>query len=306
MVSFFFVGTKKGEGKKIGALVLTSFIWGVTFVAQSIGAEDIDAYTFMAGRSVLSFVFVMLKYALRHMLTGAGKGLVAPINDKGLIRAAGTSGFFLCVASILQQVGIAHTTTAKASFITTLYVIIVPVIASLFLKKKQGLGIWISVMLGVAGLYLLSMSGRVTLSFGDGIILLSAFVYAGQILVIDHFASGFDTICYSAVQFFVCSVMSGVMVIFFSDHDASAFIRAFPYVAFAGIFSGGIAYTLQIYGQKGTNPTIASLIMCLESVFGAIAGFVILHQALSARELLGCALMFLAIVLAQILPGRKV
>ena len=208
-------------------------------------------------------------------------------------------GFFLCAASAFQQVGIRYTTTAKAGFITALYVVIVPIL-SVFFGKSVKSRIWMCVALAVLGLYLLCMRGELSLSFGDGVVLVCAFLFACQIMTVDYFAPQVDTVRLSQTQFLVTALLSTVCMLLFEDLSTDSLIRALPSIAYAGVMSSGVAYTLQIIGQQNLNPAIASITMSLESVFAALAGWIVLGQSMTVRELAGCVLMFAAIILAQL------
>lgn len=286
-------------------LVLAAFVWGTTFVAQSIGAEKIGTFTFLAARSYIAataLIPVVLVY-----------GKVNPYRPKNeeeringrrlLIRGGIICGLFFFAGSSLQQAGIAYTTTAKASFITTLYVIIVPLFG-LLVGKKVGGKIWFCVALGVLGLYLLCMSEKLSLQKGDALVLLCAVLFSGHILVIDRFSPQTDGVRLSCIQFFTAAVIGTICMLIFEKPSWDSIMEAMPSLLYAGIFSGAIGFTLQIIAQQDLNPTVASLAMCLESVFGALAGWVVLGQTLTSRELIGCTLMFAAIVIAQLPIGK--
>ena len=213
-------------------------------------------------------------------------------------------GLALGVASCLQQVGIKYTTVGKAGFITAMYIVIVPILG-LFLGKKVGVKLWLSVIIAIAGLYLLCMSGSLTLQKGDLLVILCAFAFSVHIMVIDHFSPLTDGVKMSCIQFFVAGLVSLIPMFIAEGAPASGdLLRSWMPVLYCGVLSSGVAYTLQIIGQRGVNPTIASLVLSLESVISVLAGWAILHQTMSVREILGCVLMFAAIILAQ-LPDRK-
>lgn len=291
-------------------LLLTATIWGVAFVAQSVGMDYIGPFTFNAVRNAIGGLVLLPCIALLRR-TGDGKGGIpqderkaVSENRKNLLLGGICCGVMLFVASNLQQIGIQYTTVGKAGFITAMYIVLVPIL-SIFLGKKAGIKIWAAVVLSVAGLYILCMTGgRFSLQKGDLLVLLSAFAFSVHILVIDHFAPLADGVKMSCIQFFVCALLSAVCMWLFEEPDMGAILQAWIPVLYAGVLSCGVAYTLQIVGQRGMNPTVASLILSLESVISLIAGWVILGQALSAREISGCVLMFAAIILAQ-LPERK-
>lgn len=284
-------------------LILTAFIWGSAFVAQSVGAEYVGAFTFLASRSWLAGIALLpvIFFLQRSQRAGAGapQAAAAPGARRTLLLGGIACGAFLFMASAAQQIGIAQTTTAKAGFITAMYVLIVPVL-TLFMGRKVGKRIWLCVAMGVVGLYLLCMVGSLSLSRGDTMVLLCALLFSGHILIIDHFSPRTDGVKLSCIQFFVCAILSTVFMFLFEQPTWETIRAAAMPILYAGILSSGVGYTLQIVAQKEVNPTVASLSLSLESVFSALAGWAILGQALSLRELSGCALMFAAIVLAQL------
>lgn len=287
-------------------LVLTALIWGCAFVAQSVGAEYVGAFTFLAVRSWLGCIVLLPVIAvigkIRQKKEATRDSEAKKAELKLLIKGGIWCGIFLFTASYAQQKGLETTTTAKAGFITTMYVVLVPLV-SIFLGKKTGKKIWACVALGVVGLYLLCMKGSLRLSPGDTMVLICAFLYTGQILAVDHFAPQMDGIKLSWVEFFVTAVLASVCMFIFEAPRLENIMAAGLPLLYAGVMSTGVAYTLQVIGQKDLNPTVASIAMCLESVFSALAGWVLLGQGLTARELTGCILMFAAIVLAQ-LPDK--
>lgn len=284
-------------------LLLTAGIWGVAFVAQSVSMEHIGPFTFNAVRNMLGAVVLLPCILLRNKCSGKQKwdeGLKIKQNPRELLISGIICGVILFVASNLQQIGIQYTSVAKAGFITAMYIVLVPTLG-IFLRKKVGAKIWVSVCIAVVGLYLLCMTDRhFSLQKGDVLVLLCAFVFALHILVIDYFAPRVDGVKMSCIQFLVCSVLSGICMVLFETPQVSQLVAAWLPIMYAGAMSCGVAYTLQIVGQKGMDPTVASLILSLESVVSVIAGWIILHQRLSVRELAGCAFMFTAIVLVQL------
>lgn len=293
-------------------LLLTATIWGTAFVAQSSGMEFVGPFTFNCVRNIIGgLVLIPCVFLLRWMKmkdvadgeNGEKKPVQISVTKAELIGGI-CCGAALCAASNLQQVGMQYTTVGKAGFITALYVVIVPIMG-LFFKKKASFIVWICVALSVVGLYLLCMTeGSFSLAYGDLLVLFCALMFSVHILVIDHFSPKGDGVVISCIQFFVCGILSGIVMIFTETPNLTSILDAKWSVLYAGVFSSGVAYTLQVVAQKGVNPTIASLIMCLESVVAVLAGWIILGQALSTRELLGCLFMFAAIVLAQ-LPMPK-
>lgn len=286
-------------------LMLAAFIWGTAFVAQSIGSDHVGPFTFLAFRSWMACVFLGALLLLRR---GRGRSAGGFWKEPALLLKGGACcGTVLFAASAAQQSGLGTTSTAKAGFMTALYVVLVPVF-SIFLGKRPGLKIWACVAASVTGLYLLCMAGRDTLSLtgGEGQLLLCAFIFTAQIMLVNHFSPRLDGVQLSFAQFFVVAVESTVCMLLFETVSLPALGAALGSLAYCGIFSSGVAYTLQIVGQRDLDPTIASLAMCLESVFSALAGWVVLHETLTAAELAGCVLMFAAIVASQLPDRRKV
>lgn len=284
-------------------LFLTALIWGVAFAAQSVSAEYMGAFTFNGIRCFLGGLvllpFIMFTDKKRAQTNDKTDSIDYSWKNKKLLTGGILCGIILCIASNLQQIGITYTTVGKAGFITALYVILVP-IAGIFLHKKTSVLTWISVILSVIGLYLLCIKEDISIQKGDFYVLLCAIVFTLHIIVIDYFVNFVDGVKMSCIQFFVCSVLSFIVMLFTETPDMNNIFSASVSILYAGILSCGVAYTLQIVGQKGINPTVASLILCLESVISALAGWLILGQKLSTREFTGCALMFTAIILSQI------
>ena len=291
-------------------LFLTAFIWGVAFVAQSVGMDYVGPWTFNASRFIIGAVFLIPCIAFLDVLkkkeavsSGISSEESAPKDTKTLLIGGLCCGIAIAVASTLQQYGISMTTVGKAGFITALYIVIVPILG-IFLKKKPRLIIWVSVVLALAGLYFLCMTDSLSFSKGDTMVLLCALVFSLHILIIDYFSPKVDGVRMSCIQFFVASIICGIPALILEHPQFSSLVAAWAPILYAGILSCGVAYTLQIVAQKNYDPTIASLILSLESVFSVLAGWVILHQALSPREILGCVLVFIAIILVQ-LPEKK-
>lgn len=306
---------KKTQIRNSLLLLLTATIWGTAFVAQSVGMEYVEAFTFTFARSIVGGIVLIpciwflrwlkgreSKDAQSYDMADTKRPLVTKVEWIGGI----CCGLALCAASNFQQIGIAYTTVGKAGFITALYVVIVPIMG-LFFKKRVSFVVWICVVLSVIGLYLLCMTeGSLTLAYGDLLVLICAVLFSVHIMVIDHFSPQGDGVVMSCIQFFVCGIVSGIIMLFVETPSLENIMAAAMPILYAGVLSSGVAYTLQIVGQKDMNPTVASLILCLESVVSALAGWLILHEEPTARELLGCVLMFVAIVLAQVpMPGKK-
>ena len=285
-------------------LLLCSFIWGTAFVAQSAGA-GMGAYSFLAGRSWLAVIVLLPTVSAFDALRrkqGAAYGWPKGEQGKTLRKASLICGTLLFAASAAQQIGITlnPNSTAKSAFLTAMYVVLVPVFG-LALGRKNSPQLWVSMVISVAGLYLLCMkNGFGGIEASDLVLLLCAVLFSFQILSIDHFAPQVDGVRLSLLQFFVVAVESSIAAVLLETPSIAEFGENLLPIAYCGIFSSGVAYTLQIIGQKDLHPAIASLIMCMESVFSALGGWLILHQSLSARESVGCALIFVAVVLAQL------
>ena len=287
-------------------LLLTATIWGVAFVSQSVGMDYVGPFTFNAARSLIGAAVLVPCIALLKKIQKKEEGpkeVHKKEDERTLLRGGICCGVILAVASSFQQFGLLYTTVGKAGFITAMYIILVPLLG-IFAGKKVGLRIGISVVIAVAGLYLLCMTESLRLEAGDILVLLCAVVFSVHIMVIDHFSPLVDGVKMSCIQFLICGILCGICMFLFEAPKLSMILAAWKPVLYAGVMSCGVAYTLQIVGQKGMNPTVASLIMSLESVISVLAGFVLLHEVLSRRELFGCVLMFAAIILAQ-LPERK-
>ena len=304
-------------------LLLTAMIWGAAFVAQSVSMDYIGPFTFICLRSVIGGLFlipvIIVLDGIRKKSQNESANAVSAENilhieteekqrlswkNKQLIEGGIVCGIFLFFANCFQQTGIQYTTVGKAGFITTFYIIIVPLIG-LFFKKYCGILTWIGVVIALAGLYFLCITQKLTIQRGDALILCCSVLYAGQILAIDHYNPFVDGVKMSCIQFLTGGVLGAVFMFLFENPSLAMILSAAGPILYTGIMSTGVGYTLQIVGQKGLNPTVAALILSLESVFSALSGYVFLHQVLTIRELIGCALMFIAIVLAQLPDIRR-
>lgn len=282
-------------------LFLAAFIWGIAFVAQSVGMDYMGPLSFNGARFLMGSVVLMpLVIYRRRQNQKAG---IASADTRITIKGGVCCGLALCAASLLQQYGMIYTTVGKAGFITTLYIVMVPVFG-IFLKKKVPGKSWIGVVIAAAGMYLLCMSESLTLSKGDGLVFLCAVIFSVHILVIDYFSPKADGVEISCIQFLTAGTIAGILALIFESPQLSQFIAGIIPLGYAGILSCGVAYTLQVIGQKNAEPAVASMILSLESVISVLAGWVILKQKLTGRELLGCALVFAAVILVQ-LPDRK-
>lgn len=297
---------KKLQVKNSLILLLTAFIWGVAFVAQSVGMDYVGPYTFNCVRFLIGGVVLIPCMAFLEKVNPPSpeEKKRRQENKKSLILGGICCGCALCVASCLQQIGILMTdSVGKAGFITAFYIIFVPVLG-LFFHKKCGVSVWIGVVLAVAGLYCLCITEEWRVRSGDILLFLCALAFSAHILVIDHFSPLVDGVKMSCIQFFVSGILCAVPMLLFEKPQIAQLLAAWQPILYAGVLSCGVAYTLQIVGQKGMNPTVASLILSLESVISVLAGMILLHQTLSSREILGCGLMFAAILLAQ-MPGKN-
>lgn len=321
-------------------LLLTAVIWGVAFVAQSVGMDYVGPFTFICVRSLIGGLVLLPCITLLDRLNGRREGTVSENdggnkgntdgnngtgwkgnrNDKNsragerqsvqksadmktLLLGGVCCGLALCAASCFQQFGILYTSVGKAGFLTAFYIIIVPVLG-LFFGKKCGPFVWIGVLLALAGLYFLCMTESLRLGTGDILVFICACLFSVHILVIDYFTRYVDGVKMSCIQFFVCGAVSGIAMLIFERPELTQLLAAWKPVLYAGVLSSGAGYTLQIVGQKDMNPTVASLILSLESVVSVLAGMLFLNQHLTSRELFGCILMFSAIILAQ-LPQKE-
>ena len=282
-------------------LVLTALIWGCAFVAQSVGMDYVGPFTFNMARFLIGAIVLLpvIWFMDRQRKTGAEKGA----GQKTLIIGGICCGIALAVASTLQQWGILFTTVGKAGFITAMYIVIVPLLGIFIGKKVRPLIIG-CVAIAVVGFYFLCMTESLRLGLGDFLVLLCAIAFSIHILVIDHFSPKVDGVKMSAIQFLTAAIISAVPTLLWEQPVFTEVLQAWQPVLYAGVMSCGVAYTLQIIAQKNADPTVASLLLSLESVFSVLAGWVLLGQGLSLKEMFGCVLIFCAIILAQ-LPEKK-
>lgn len=278
-------------------LFLTAFIWGTAFVAQSVGMDYLGPFGFngirslIGGVALLPCIYILGKINKR---TAGEEG-----STKTLIAGGLCCGLALFAASSMQQIGIQYTTAGKAGFVTAFYIVLVPVVG-MFLGKKTGWKVWLAVAMALAGLYFLCITESFSVGRGDIYVFIGSLLFAVHILIIDYFAPRTDGVKMSCIQFFVAGILSMFSMAAFETTTVEGALRSWGPLLYAGVLSCGVAYTLQIIGQKNMNPTVASLILSLESCISVLAGWVILGERLSVREGLGCVLMFAAIILAQL------
>lgn len=278
-------------------LLFTALIWGTAFVAQSVGVEHIPPFTFNGVRNVVGAIALLPVIFVMNKLSKKNKAHIA--SDKKALWIGGVCcGVVLAVASTLQQFGLVYTTPGKAGFLTALYIVFVPVF-SIILKKKVRRSVWISVALATLGMYLLCVKESVTINKGDILVFLCAIAFTFHIMAIDRFSPKVDGVKLSCIQFAVCAVLCLFCALIFEQVSLSELTCATVPILYTGVMSSGVAYTLQIIGQKYTSPALATLIMSLESVFAALAGWIILGQGMSLSEIAGALLMFASIIIAQ-------
>lgn len=280
-----------------------SVIWGSAFVAQSAAMDyGMAPFAFTAVRMLVGAVclmpFIFLRRRTAIPATKAGRAR--------LVKSGVLIGLAVAVASWLQQLGLQYTTAGKGAFLTTLYILLVPIVGAAFFHRKTGLWTWLCLVIGGAGLYFLSITETFTLEKGDTLVLLCALVFTLQILLVDKFAPEFDALTLCSIEFLTAGLLSFLPMAVFEGFGFENIRPALWCILYCGIFSCGIAYWLQIVGQRHLPPALASLIMSFESMFGAFFGALLLHERMTGRELLGCGLIFVALVLSQVQPKGKV
>ena len=288
-------------------LLACSFVWGMAFVAQGSAMDYVEPATFVFVRFTITFFALAAAEPLFTRLGGGRNANEPPM--KRHLAVGGVIGVALGVASMLQQYGLVHTSPTNSGFVTALYILIVPLMG-LCLGRRVRRVVWLGVAISLTGLYLLCVGEGFTVNPGDLITLGCAFVFAIHITLVDRLAGDLNAIKLSAIQFGVSAVTAGVVALLFEHPTARGIVDCLPFILYAALISGGIGYTLQILGQKDTDPTLASLLMCLESVFAAVGEWAATRmgwfdgQLLDGRRLLGCALMLAASMIAQI-PDKR-
>ena len=284
-------------------MMLAALIWGSAFVAQRVGMDFNGPYTFNCVRSFIGSL-ALLPVILTLGRAGAVRQLATRGGRRDLLLGGLVCGTILTASTLFQQVGLTGTSAGKAGFITAQYILLVPLFG-LFLGKRTTWLLWLAVAIALAGMYLLCVKDGLQVEKGDLCVLCCAVGFAFHILVIDHFAKRVDGILLSCVQFVVCGFLSGVLMFALEKPAVGALLKGWIPLLYTGILSSGVAYTLQIITQKHLSPAIAALVMSLESVFAALAGWIVLHEKLSPREFVGCVLVFAATLLAQVPPRRR-
>lgn len=289
-------------------LLLAAFIWGMAFVSQSKGMDYMGPLTFNGVRSLIG-AFVLALYIL---LTGRAAGEKRKRTDWGMtIRGGIFCGLALTTASTLQQFGIQYTTVGKAGFITTLYIIFVP-FADIFFRRRVSGIVWAGAGMAAVGMYLLCMTESLSLGKGDLLVFFCAIVFTAHIMLVDHFSPGTDGVAVSCIQFAICGIVCTTGALLWEHPTWGQLWDGAGTLVYAGVLSCGVAYTLQIIGQKGVNPTVAALLLSLESVFATVSawlaykiGFLKTDQTMTGRQILGCALVFAAVILVQLPVGKR-
>ncbi|WP_346940818.1 DMT family transporter [uncultured Clostridium sp.] len=287
-------------------LLLTAAIWGLAFVAQKVGAEHVGAFTFNGIRFALGSISLipLILFLNRKKV----KNEVNENNDEGSLKHTVKAGIIvgcaLFIATSLQQMGVMETTAGKAGFITGLYMVIVPILG-LFLKQRVNKSTWIGIVIAIIGLYLLSINEDFSISKGDLLVLIGSIGWAVHILLIDKFTKRIDPLMLSCVQFATCSILSLVMAIIFEDINMAGISGAMVPILYGGLLSVGVAYTLQVVAQKNAKPSHAAILLSMESVFGALGGAMFLGERIGTRGLVGCVLIFIAIIISQLKPSEE-
>ena len=287
------------------SLLICTMIWGSAFIAQSVGMDLIGPFTFQSIRCFLAVLFLFPMATLLTKNGGTFRESLRKWKDPTLIKAGLICGSILFIGASLQQIGLVYTDAGKAGFITAMYIVMVPLLG-LFFQKKPPINAVISVIIAVIGLYMLSCMGVASINIGDIFLLAGALGFAIQITAVDRFAQSVDGTRLNCLQCLVIAVLSLPFMCITETIQVENIIACWFPLFYAGIFSMGIAYSLQIIGQKYVEPTAASLLMSLESVFAALGGWLILHETMNSRELTGCTLVFIAVIISQFPMGQLV
>ena len=301
------VNNKKSNYKGSLMIIAATIIWGAGMAAQSAGMSYVSPLTFNAARFFIGGTVALFLFLLRppkETMTSGGHSPIAI--SKSTIIAGIICGIVLCLAINLQQFGLLFTTVANASFITSLYVIIVPIVCLVAFKKKVSVFVWISVAIAMMGIYFLSLSSGLDINFGDILVFLCAISFSAQILIISHFSPKHNVFALACIQFYTVFIVSLILAFIFETPATNYLLAASPYVLYTGVLSSGVAYILQMNAQKTIEPTVAAVLFSFEGVVATFTGWIVLNQLLTPRELLGCALIFIAILVAQVPPRSRV
>jgi drug/metabolite transporter (DMT)-like permease len=285
--------------KSNALLLITAAIWGFAFVAQRVGMDYLGPFTFNAARFTLGSLSLLPLLFISRGERPASENILPRPGLKLIVFGGFSAGFMLFMGISLQQVGLVYTTAGKAGFITSLYVVIVPIMA-LFWKQSTNPGTWLGAVLATMGLYLLGVTGRFTVEFGDLLVFFCAFFWAAQVLIIGWLSPKIQSVKLAFTQFVVCAVLSLIAAVIFEDISWDALVQASWAILYSGIFSSGVAFTFQVMAQRHTHPAHAAIIMSLEAVFAAIGGWLLLNEILSMRGLMGCGLMLCGMLLSQL------
>ena len=281
--------------------LLTAFIWGTAFSAQSMATAHLGPLSFNAVRNVVAALALLVTDLAASRII-KGRRSLFQLNGaewKHLLTGGSLCGLMLILASTTQQIGIADTSAGKTGFITAMYIVIVPLFG-LFQGKRPTALLWGSVAVAAGGLYFLCVTESFTVAPSDLVVLLCAVLYAGHILVVDRFGGSLDGIQMSCVQFFTAMVLSGAGALAIEHPTMTSISLCVGPILYCGLLSSGLGYTLQILAQKDANPTVVSILLSMESVFAVIGGAVVLHERMGGREIFGCVLMLVAVILAQL------
>ncbi len=289
--------------KSLALLLMTAMIWGFAFVTQKMGADHVGTFTFIGARFIIgamSLIPVILIFEKKEEDIKIHNKKTTDTFKIGIV-----AGVILFIASSLQQVGIEITGSAgKASFLTGLYAVLVPIFG-IFLGKRTSFNVWIGAFLAVAGMFLICVNDKFVIGRGDDVLLVCAVFYTFHILVIDKFVNKLYAIRFAGTQFAVCGVLGIVCALIFETIYIDEILNALIPILYCGVMSSGVAYTCQIIGQKNADPTYASIILSTESMFGAIGGAIILHEVMTGRGYVGCALIFAGVIISQLVFKKK-
>jgi drug/metabolite transporter (DMT)-like permease len=294
------INTTKRQIRGIFLLTLTAFIWGTAFVAQRRGMDYVGPVTFIAVRFLIATVSLLPVIYVRSIFSRNAEGERPPVFSLPLIKSGAWCGVVIFACGMFQQIGIMYTTVGKSGFITTLYIVIVPIFG-LPLGLRMKWHSWCCVCIAIAGMYLLCVNESVSLNRGDVLTLFCAIFYAVHILLVNHYSPLVDGVKLSCAQFFVCGALALAAAFIFEEPKPQAIFSAWAPLLYTGVLSSGVAFTLQILGQRDVNPTAASLVMSLEAVFAVLMGWLLLSETLTAREISGCVLIFAANIAVQLM-----